>query len=70
MKDEFRQGRVAMIMLSEDALIDLRTLYQRLHSGAFYDDHDEDLRLVGVLRKVLTMPTPAAPDASDQPHSG
>ena len=59
-----------MIMLSEDALKDLRTLYQRLYSGAFYDDHDEDVRLMGVLRKVLTMPSPKAPDASDQPHSG
>ena len=32
---------------------DLKELYSRLAEGVYFDDFDEDLRLLGVLRKFI-----------------
>jgi hypothetical protein len=41
------------ITVTEEQFIDLQTLYSRLLEGVFYQDHDEDSRLMGVLRQAL-----------------
>lgn len=33
--------------------LDLEVLYRRLQEGSFYEDHDNDMWLLGVLRKHL-----------------
>ncbi len=39
--------------MDETTRADLQELYRRLLDGAFYGDHDEDARLMGVLREHL-----------------
>ena len=40
-------------VLDPGSMSDLQALHERLLSGHFYDDYDEDFRLLGVLRDAL-----------------
>ena len=42
-----------LVAVSTEQFTDLQELYSRLLNGTFYKDHDEDARLVVVLRHVL-----------------
>ena len=46
---------------------DLVELERRLTEGVFYDDHDEDLRLLGVFRRAIEALTAPAPPSDAAP---
>jgi hypothetical protein len=41
------------VTIADPDYMDLTELHHRLREGVFYSDHDEDMRLMGVLRRVL-----------------